>query len=63
MVAALQAVAGVIACELTLLCRPPLQAGLADQLAAAVPLPGLADPPPAEILLLDPRPIHFTVLP
>jgi hypothetical protein len=58
-IAVIQGVPGVQACGLTLFCRPPQQDGVADTLAAAVPVPGAAAQAPAEILLLDPRPIAF----
>ena len=62
-IAIIQSVPGVLACDLTLFARPPQQAGVADSLAAAVPAPGAGTQTTAEILLLDPRPIPFTVMP
>ncbi len=61
-VTVIQMVPGVIACDLTLFCRPPQQSGVADALLAAVPVPGATQAAPAEILLLDPRPIQFGAL-
>ncbi len=62
-IAIIQSVPGVLACDLTLFARPPDQSGVADSLAAAVPAPGAGTQTTAEILLLDPRPIPFTVMP
>jgi predicted phage baseplate assembly protein len=62
-VAIIQQVPGVVACNLTQLSRPPQQAGVAATITAAIPTPGAAAQTQAEILLLDPRPIPFTVMP
>ena len=62
-IAIIQQVPGVIACDLTQLTRPPQQVGVADTITAAIPAPGTATQTQAEILLLDPRPIPFTVMP
>ena len=64
-VASAQSVPGVIGCDLTQFSRPSQTSapGVPAMLAAAVSAPGQANPPPAEILLLSPQPVPFSVLP
>lgn len=65
-IACAQAAPGVIGCDLTQFSCPTVAApasGLPAMLTAVVPQPGQGDPAPAQILVLDPQPIPFTVLP
>ncbi len=61
--AAIHAVLGVLAVDLDALFRSDLSEALEQELAAALPRAGETAPSPAELLLLDPRPIAFGVLP
>ncbi|MCR0982761.1 baseplate J/gp47 family protein [Roseomonas populi] len=64
-VAVIQDVPGVLACDLEALYRldGAMAPGVHPVLEAHVPAPGGGTSRPAEILLLDPRPIAFGVLP